>query len=132
MEVMVKISAIAILAAVLCVLLRQNEKAAALGLSILSCVVVLVLSFRFLQPVWSVVEKMEKLSGLGGGVSKPLLKVVGIGFLTQIAGSVCTEAGEASLTKAVEISGTVLAVYAALPLVMSVLSLAEKLIGGIL
>ena len=132
MEVMVKISAIAIMAAVLCLLLRQNEKAVALGLSVLSCVTVLILGARFLQPIWSVIGKIENLSGLGGGVTEPLLKVVGIGFLTQLAGSVCSEAGETSLAKAVELAGTVLAVYAALPLVLSVLDLAEKLIGGTL
>lgn len=130
MEVMMKISAVAVLGAVLCTLLRQNEKAVALGVSILACTVVLVLGFRFFQPIWSIVEKLKELSGLSEGVTKPLFKVVGIGILTQIAGNVCSEAGEASLAKAVEISGTVLAVYASLPLLASVLSLVEKLIGG--
>ena len=130
METMMKISAIAILCAVLCVLLRQNEKAMALALSVLSCAAVLLLGVRFIHPIWTVFQKLEKLSGLGTGVTKPLFKVVGIGILTQIAGSVCCEAGEASLAKAVEVSGAVLAVYASLPLVSAVLSLVEKLIGG--
>ena len=130
MEMMVKISAIGILAAVLGVLLRQSEKAVALGMSLLSCTAVLLLSVRFLQPIWEVVQRIVKLSGLGNGLTKPLLKVVGIGLLTQIAGSVCNEAGEPSLAKAVEISGSVLAVYASLPLFAALLTLAEKLIGG--
>lgn len=130
MGVMIRIAAVAILAAVLCVMVRQEEKAVAMGLSALSCAVVLVLGFRFLQPIWTLLKELEALSGLGGGVMKPLFKVVGIGLLTQIAGSICSEAGEVSLAKAVEISGTVLAVYASLPLLASVLSLVEKLIGG--
>ena len=130
MDSMIKIAAVAILAAVLCLLLRQNEKAMALGVSVLSCVAVLLLGVRFFQPIWAVIQKLEELSGLSGSVTKPLFKVVGIGILTQVAGSVCSEAGEGALAKAVEISGTVLAVYVSLPLLTSVLSLVEKLIGG--
>ena len=127
-----KISVVAVLGAVLCTLLRQNEKAVALAVSILTCIAVLVMGFRFWQPIRSVAEQIEALSGLGSGVTKPLFKVVGIGILTQIAGTVCSEAGESSLAKAVEITGSVLAVYASLPLLSSVLSLVEKLIGGTL
>lgn len=130
MDMMIKISAMAVLAAVFCVLLRQNEKAAALAVSVLSCVVVLVLALRFLQPVWTVIRQLEGLSGLESGVTAPLFKVVGIGILTQIAVSVCGDAGEGSLGKTVEIAGTVMALYASLPLLQSVLSLVEKLIGG--
>lgn len=125
-----KVAAVAILAAVLCVVVRQEEKAVALGLSVLSGVFVLVLGFRFLQPIWTLIKELKDLSGLAGGATTPLFKVVGIGLLTQMAGSVCSEAGETSLAKAVEISGTILAVYASLPLLESVLSLVEKLIGG--
>ena len=97
MDMMIKISAVAILAAIFCVLLRQNEKATALALSILACVAVLVLCLRFLQPIWSVIRQIENLSGLENGVTAPLFKVVGIGILTQVAGSVCADSGEGSL-----------------------------------
>lgn len=130
MDTMVRIAAIAVLAAVICVLMRRSEMTVALGMSVLTGLVILVLGLRFLQPIVSVVAQLEALSGLSKGVTKPLFKVVAIGILTQISESICTEAGEASLAKAVEISGTILAIYATLPLITSVLSLVEKLIGG--
>ena len=125
-----KISIVAVLAAVLCVLLRQNERALTLVLSVLTCVIILVLGFRFLCPIWTVIQKMESLSGLGADVTKPLLKVVGIGLMTQITGSICADAGEASLSKAVETGGTILSVYASLPLLNGILTLVEELLGG--
>ena len=130
MDIMLKIAVIAVLSAVMSVLLRQNEKALALTISILACAVILLLGIGFLQPIWSIIEKLEKLSGLGNRITEPLLKAVGIGVLTQIAGSVCAQAGEASLGKAVEISGSILSVYVALPLLNAVLTLVERLIGG--
>lgn len=130
MDTMVKIATLAVLAAVLCLLLRQSEKPLSLVLSVLACVVALVLALGFIRPVWDMVQRLEALSGLDGEVTAPLLKVVGIGILTQFAGCVCVDAGETSLAKAVELSGTALAIYTSLPLLSAVVSLVENLIGG--
>lgn len=99
-------------------------------LSLLVCVGILVLGLRFLSPVWVVLEQLKRLSGLSDAVTAPLLKVTGIGILTQVAGGVCADAGETSLTKAVELTGSFLALYAAIPLLSSVLELLEQLLGG--
>lgn len=130
MDTAYRIAALAVLAAVLCVLLREREKALAAALSLLACVIVLLLSIKFLQPIWDVLEQLEQLSGLQDSVTAPLLKTVGIGILTQIAMGVCTDAGETALSKIVEISGSILSVYTSLPLLMMVLELLKKLLGG--
>lgn len=130
MDSMYKIAAVAVLSSIMCLIVRQNEKATGLALSVLACSVILVLGFSFLKPIWSIAKKLRELSELSDDIVSPLFKVVGIGLLTQIAGSVCNEAGEVSLAKAVEITGSILSIYASLPLLASVLSLVEKLIGG--
>lgn len=130
MDTMFKLATLAILASILCLLLRQGEKPISLVLSLLACTVIIGLALRFIRPAWEIVEQLQTLSGLDEEVTAPLLKAVGIGMLTQIAGCVCTDAGESSLAKAVELSGTVLAVYVSLPLLSAVLSLVETLIGG--
>ena len=48
----------------------------------------------------------------------------------QIAAGVCADAGARGLEKAVELAGSLLAVYASLPLVSSVLDLLQDLLGG--
>lgn len=130
MELAAKIAAVAMVAAVLCVLLRENGKVLAVLLSLAACAGILVVGVRCLSPIWNVLQQLKKLSGLGDGVTAPLLKVAGIGLLTQAAAGVCIDAGEGGLGKAVEISGSVLALYAALPLLSAVLTLLEKLLGG--
>ncbi len=132
MDTMLKLAVLAVLSAVMCLLLRQNEMSLALVFSVLACTLILLIGIRFLQPVLSVIKQLEDLSGLEKGATQPLFKVVGIGVLTQIAGSVCRDADEGSLAKSVEIAGTFLAIYASLPLLNAVLSLVEKLIGGAL
>lgn len=130
MDAALRISSLAVVAAVLCLVVRQREKPLALLLSLAACAAVLLLGLRFFSPVLSVVERLRDLSGLNEAVTAPLLKVTGIGLLTQVAGSVCEDAEERTLAKAVEIGGSVLSVYAALPLLSAALELLEEMLGG--
>lgn len=130
MDAALRISSLAVVAAVLCLVVRQREKPLALLLSLAACAAVLLLGLRFFSPVLSVAERLRDLSGLNEAVTAPLLKVTGIGLLTQVAGSVCEDAEERTLAKAVEIGGSVLSVYAALPLLSAALELLEEMLGG--
>lgn len=130
MDAALRISSLAVVAAVLCLVVRQREKPLALLLSLAACAAVLLLGLRFFSPVLSVVERLRDLSSLNEAVTAPLLKVTGIGLLTQVAGGVCEDAEERALAKAVEIGGSVLSVYAALPLLSAALELLEEMLGG--
>ena len=130
METAYRIAALAIVTAVLCVLLRQSSRPLALLVTLAACVGVLLLGLELLAPVRTVARQLQRLSGLSDAVTGPLWKVVGIGLLTQAASAVCSDAGESALAKTVEVSGSLLALYAALPLLSSVLSLLEQLLGG--
>ena len=130
METMARVAALAALAAFLCVLLRERERTLALLLSAAACVLGLLLTVRMVEPILSVAREIQELSGLGTAVTAPLFKVTAIGMLCRIAAGVCSDAGEQGLQKAVELSGSLLALYAALPLVSAVLALLEDMLGG--
>lgn len=126
-----KIAALALVAAVLCVLIRENQKPLSVLLALIGCVGIALLGFSFLQPVIAVLDKLVSLSGIADEMVAPMLKVAGVGLLTQISSGICQDAGESALAKTVELSGTVLAMYAALPLILAVLELVEKMMGGL-
>ena len=129
METAAKIGAIAMVASVFCVLLREREKSLSVVASLLACTGILLLSAKLLRPVWSVAEQVRRMSGLSDLLTEPVWKVVGIGLVTQMASGVCADAGENALAKIVEVSGGILAVYTTLPLLSAVLGLLETLLG---
>ena len=59
-----------------------------------------------------------------------MFKIVGISLLSSIMTGICTDAGETALGKTLEITGILLCVYVTLPLILAVIELVEKLIGG--
>ena len=130
MDMVFRIAGAAMVGAVMCMTVRMHMGPAALLLSLLTCVMIFAVSFQVFEPVFSVLDKLRSLTGLDETVTAPMLKVAGIGLIVQIAGSVCEDAGEKALTKAVETSGALLSVYAALPLMDAVLELLRDVLGG--
>ena len=131
MDAVFQTAALAVVTAVLCVVIRQSSKPLALLLTLAACVGIFLLGLKFLAPIRTVAQQLQRLSGLSDAVTGPLWKVVGIGLLTQTAAGLCTDAGESALARTVELSGSLLALYAALPLLSSVLTLLEQLLGGV-
>lgn len=122
-----KLSAVALLAALLGSVLNKRDYALAMGLGLLACAVVLYGCIRSLVPVANVMEELSEFSGLGEGFLEPLVKTAGIGVVTQIACGVCTDCGQNALAKAAELCGTVAAICMTMPLLSTVLELLQQM-----
>jgi len=130
MDIFIRIAGAAMLGAVMCMALRMHTGPIALLLSLIICVMIFTVSLHLFQPVVSILEKIRALTGLSSAATAPLLKAAGIGFISQIAGAVCEDAGEKALAKAVDTSGALLSIYAALPILDAVLELLKDALGG--
>ena len=126
MNTVVQVSIIAVLTSLACILLRKHAGEVSVLLSLSGVVLILLLAVRFLSPLFEVFQRLKNMADLMDEVTTPMLKVAGISLLTQITGAVCEEAGTATLSKAVSISGMVLAMYASLPLLLAVITLLDE------
>ena len=129
MDIVFQIAALAVIAAICCCMLRAYVGGITIGLSIVSCVLILLAALRFLSPVVEILERMKMMSGVSDVIAAPLIKAIGIGVLTQIACAICDDAGEKTLHQAVEMAGMILALYVSLPLLSSVLDLLEEILS---
>ena len=82
------------------------------------CALVLLLGSSFLQPVMDFLRELEDLGGLNTE-------------LVQFAGMVCTEAGNGSLAKALEILAAIVILWLSIPVFRGLLSLIQGILGGI-
>lgn len=130
METVLQIAALALVATCLCLVVRGQAGSIGMLLSLAACVGIFAVSMRFISPVLEILKRLRDLTGLADAATAPMIKVAGIGLLSQVAGAVCEDAGEKALSRAVEVSGAVLSLYTALPLLSSVLDLLEETLGG--
>ena len=109
-------------------LLKKNTPELGLLLGVTIALTALLSLVTLLQPVLDFWRELEELSGLSGAVTAPLLKCVGIALMTKIAAELCRDAKETAVAGALEIAGTVTALYLSLPLLSAVLKLIRGLI----
>jgi stage III sporulation protein AD len=128
MDITLKIAAIALCASVLAVLIRKTEPAIAMCVAIGGAAAILYLAVTpFRQVLETVCDIAEE-----GGVSQPAIKMVMktmcISIVTKISSDVCREAGLTSSSTAIELAGTVSALYVTLPVMKTLLSMIKGLL----
>lgn len=131
MDGYLKAVAAALIAAVLTVVLAKQGKDIALLLTVLVCVMILSVSVGYLNSALQFFETLEEIIGLEGDHFRILLKVVGIGVTGEMASMICSDAGNAALSKALQILGTVLILCMSLPLFQGLLKIIGSVLEGI-
>lgn len=131
MDIYVKAIACALIGVVLCLCLYGKGKEISLLLSMLICVMVIGVGFSYLSSVFSFFANLQRLIGLDNDLLNILLKAVGVAVMGEIAVLVCSDAGQASLGKAVQLLTSAVILWISLPLYTQILTLIEELLTGI-
>lgn len=129
MEPFWKAAALALIAAVLSLTLKNQDKEYALLLSIAACLMVTAITVTYLEPVFAFVKELEMLGDLHGDMLAILIKALGVGLASEIASMICTDAGNASLTKAIQLLGGAVILYLSVPMFSALIDLIQKIVG---
>ena len=62
-------------------------------------------------------------TGLNGGVFSSVLKVIGVGYLVEFAGDICSDAGVASISQKILLAGKILILIMCLPIIKNLLNI---------
>lgn len=128
MEVVEKMAALAVAAALCALVVRQSAREVGLVLSLAAGAIILTQALGAVEAIRSLMEELGDRAGLSPAVLDPVLKTVGIAVLTRVAAEVCRDAKESGIAAFVETAGAAMALYVALPLMRAVLDT----VGGLL
>lgn len=118
-----------LLAVILCLTLgKQSGDLSALLSIAVSCMVILS-AVCYLQPVMDFLKKLESLGNLNGEMIDCLFKVAGIGMITEISALVCSDAGNSSLGKSLQLLGSAVILWLSVPVFTALMDLIQKLLG---
>ena len=123
----IKLFALALAAAFLALVVKKQSPELALALSLFACAAGAGILLEGLRPVLGLAESLAEKAELDRAMLKPLWRCLGLGLLTELSASVCADAGQAALSKLVELGGSVLCLAVSLPLLQAVLALIEAL-----
>lgn len=128
MELMAKVSAAAVSASLLSLIIKKTnpEFSMLLSLSVISVIVFTGLSAA--EGVTEIIKEIKLILADCGEYILPVGKCAVIGMVTGIASRLCRDAAQSSTASAVELVGTMCAAAAAAPMITAALRLIGDLV----
>ena len=131
MQTFLQAAAAVLLAVILILSMKGQSKDVGLLLSVFVCCSLGALAMAYLSPVLQFVEQLQSLGALDDEMLSILLKVVGISFVAEVAGLICTDAGNAALGKGLQFLAVAVILWLSLPMLTAVLELVEGILGKV-
>lgn len=128
MELMVRVAAVAVTAAVLGAVLRRHTPELTLLLVLAAGLWMLHLTANALSGGLELLAELSELTGVEEELLRPVVKTVALSLITRLTTELCRGAGEGGIAAFVETVGTVLALGVSLPLIRAVMILMGELL----
>ena len=126
MEV-IKIIAIALVAVVLIILLKQYKPEFAIYISLITGVLILVLVMDKLTGVINLLQSISSKTSINNNFLNLLIKITGVAFLSEFAVSVCKDSGESAIASKIELGTKIIIISMSIPIISSLLELILKI-----
>lgn len=98
-------------------------------LTLAVCCTVSLTALHYLKPIIAFVKTLQSTGGLNRDMVTTLLKVTGIGIISEISNLVCKDAGNESMGKSMQLLGTAVILYLSIPLFSELLELMQNILG---
>lgn len=126
MEIIMRCAAAALVAVLICLLIKRTNPEISMLLSAAAIVIIMIAAMAFAEGIREFASMVKNIAGSSDVIIAPVLKCVGIGAVTKISTELCRDAAQSSVAAAVDLAGTLCAIGVSLPLITSML----KMIGG--
>lgn len=89
-------------------------------------IIIIALSNKILEVIETFTQIADK-SGLPPGVFNSIIRIIGIGYITEYASSICEDNDCTSISKKIQFAGKIIIFVMALPIITSIIDI----IGGL-
>lgn len=92
-------------------------------------ILILLLALGSLTQAFSEIMQIMSSSGISNTTLKMLLKIVGIGFMCEVAANICCDVGAVGLAEYVLLGGRIAIIVICFPVVKNLISIVSGLVG---
>lgn len=124
----VRVVGLAILGVVLLALVRRTKPEIGVVLGIACGTIILLTAVARTGELLALIRDLAVKAGVDAGYTLLLLRVIAIAFVTEFGAQVCRDAGEEAVARAVEITGKIMVLIVAIPVVKAVLEVLASLL----
>lgn len=126
-----KLIGIAIIGIITVVLLKSAKPEFAVFATIATGIVMVITMLSALRDVVLAFDKIVEKSGIDDRVFSAVLKIIGIGYLTEYSSSLASDAGCESIAQKLQFGGKIIIFLMSISIVSTLVDLVASLVGTI-
>lgn len=128
MDSLYKIISIAVITCIACLIVKPIRSDFAILISIVGGIIVLFYTVSYLSQIFDVFTEIFNISGINASIYSIILKIIGIGYLSEFTAGICNDTGNSSLADKVLLGGKVVILVMAIPIVTSILDIVMEML----
>ena len=118
-----RIIGVAFIASISAAILRTTKPELSFAVTVTGMIIILMFIVDILQGTLVVFSNITQMTGVENGLLKTLLKIVGVGYLTEFGAGILTDFGSVTIADKVTLAGKITIVLLSLPIVEGLLGL---------
>ena len=118
-----RIIGVAFVTAVAAIVLKSSKPELSFAVTVTGVVIILIFVADMLQNTVNIISSIAGMTGIENGLIKILLKIVGIGYLTEFSAGLLNDFGSNTVADKVTLAGKLTILILSLPVIESVLGL---------
>lgn len=118
-----KLIAIGIIGAIVCALLKKTDSQYSALIAVATGIIILIICVKSLAEVIISLQEIVDKTGINSSLFAILLKIVGIGYLTEYSCSLCNDLDCASIGQKISFAGKIAIFLMSLPIVNSLVDI---------
>ncbi|MBQ5927251.1 MAG: stage III sporulation protein AD [Clostridia bacterium] len=122
MEIL-RIIGVGFVTAITAILLKPNKPELSFAVTVTGVIIILLFLAEMLEGALFVLSSVVKLTGIENGMIKILLKIVGIGYLTEFGAGILNDFGSNAIADKVVLGGKLTVLVLSLPIIENMLKL---------
>lgn len=123
-----KIIGVAFITAISTIILRATKPELSFAVTVVGVIVILLMIIDSMENTVGIFMRMAQLTGVENGLIKILVKIVGVGYLTEFAAGILNDFGSTAVADKVVLGGKIAILVLSLPVLEGLL----QMIGGLL
>ena len=118
-----KIIVIALITVIASIILKQIKPEMTVFVSIAGGIVIILMLVNSLTSVFDGFKTLMNKTGVNSSLFKSVLKVVGIGYITEFGAGICKDAGISSIADKVMFSGKICILFLCMPIINNLIEI---------
>lgn len=123
-----KIIGVGIITAITALIVRQIKPEVSVIITISGGIIMLLMMVQSLTSIFSAFNSIVEKSGLTSGLFTTVLKIIGVGYITEFSANLCADSGASSIADKILLAGKIIILVLALPIVTNIIDIISGLL----